>query len=136
MAAVDPAASKKVFDDEVAEMRAQARFTKVWPIVSADYPDLVVEFPHPSGARRRFRFRCDDWDDQAPSVRSVDAEGNELANEPVGPLFMGLNSGYGLCAPGTREYHDHHKENPWANQGLSLAEIVVRAASHYRKSSG
>jgi len=133
---VDPAASKKLFNDEVAEMRAQARFAKTWPIISATYPDLVVELPHSSGAQRRFRFRCDDWDDQPPSVKSVDAEGNVLANEPVGPLFMGLNSGYGLCAPGTREYHDHHRENPWANQERSLAEIVVSVAGHYRESSG
>jgi hypothetical protein len=133
---VDPAASKRLFDDEVAEMRARARFVETWAIISATYPDLVVELPHPSGARRRFRFRCDEWDDQAPSVKSVDANGNELANEPVGPLFMGLNTGYGLCAPGTREYHDHHKENPWPNQSLSLAQIVVRVASHYRRSAG
>lgn len=133
---MDPAVSRKGFDDEVAEMRAQARFTRSWPILSAEYPDLVVDFPHSTGARRRFRFRCEDWDDLAPSVKSVDAQGNELPNEPVGSLFMGLNSGYGLCTPGTREYHDHHKENPWANQDLTLAEIVLRVASHYRKSSG
>lgn len=89
-AAVDPAACKKVFDDEVMEMRAQSRFTKSWPILSADYPDLVVELPHSSGARRRFRFRCDDWDDQAPSVKSVDVHGKDLLNDPVGALFSGL----------------------------------------------
>jgi hypothetical protein len=133
---VDPAASRRLFDDEVAEMRTQARFIETWPIVSAAYPDLVVELPHPTGARRLFRFRCDSWDDQPPSVKSVDAEGNELPSEPVGPLFAALSSGYGLCAPGTREYHAHHHENPWANHDLSLASIVVRVASHYRNSAG
>jgi hypothetical protein len=132
---VDPAVSKRLFDEEVAEMGAQARFAKSWPIISGTYPDLVVDLPHPTGVKRRFRFRCDDWDDQPPSVKSVDAEGNELANEPTGHLWMGLNSGWGLCAPGTREYHAHHTENPWANQELSLAEIVVSVAGHYRKSS-
>ncbi len=134
---MDPAASRALFDDEVAAMRKSAML-KAWPIVSAEYPDLVVEFPHPNGSRRLFRFRCDDWDEQPPSVKSVDAHGSELANEPAGPLFMALNSGYGLCAPGTREYHAHHRENPWANhQGkLSLAEIVARVAYHHRRSSG
>lgn len=135
---MDPSVSKALFDDEVAKMRAQARFNGGgWEIVTAEFPDLVVEIPHPTGARRRFRFQCDDWDEKPPSVKSVDADGNELAGQPTGHLWMGLNTGWGLCAPGTREYHAHHADNPWANhQGkLSLAEIVVRIASHYRKAS-
>jgi hypothetical protein len=87
---VDPAASRALFDDEVGAMRGSAMF-KAWPIISAEYPDLVVEFPHPNGLRRLFRFRCDDWDDQAPSVKSIDVDGRELANEPTGALFMRLN---------------------------------------------
>ena len=72
-----------------------------------------------------------------PSVKSVDTAGNELSGQPIGHLWMSLNSGYGLCAPGTREYHLHHTENPWhAHKGqLSLARIVLRVASHYQKAS-
>ena len=135
---MDPSVSKALFDDEVEAMRAQARFNGGgWTIVSAEFPDLVVELPHPSGTRRRFRFRCDDWDEKPPSVKSVDLEGNELHGEPTGNYFMGLNTGWGLCAPGTREYHSHHTDNPWANhQGkLSLAAIVSRVASYYRRAS-
>jgi hypothetical protein len=135
---VDPSVTKALFDDEVEKMRGQARFKGGgWVIVSADFPDLIVEIPHPTDARRRFRFRCDDWDEKPPSVKSVDTKGNELDGQPTGHLWAGLNTGWGLCAPGTREYHAHHTENPWSShQGnLSLAEIVLRVAGHYRKAA-
>jgi len=81
-----------------------------------------------------FRFRCDNWDEQPPSVKSVNDDGAEL-NEPAGGKFAGLNTGWGLCAPGTLEYHHHHTEDPWVgHQGqTSLAAIVARVASFYRE---
>lgn len=133
---MDPQAAEALFTEDVASMRQQARFSDgAWRIVLATFPDLIVELPHPSGARRRFRFRCDSWDEQPPSVKSVDADGNELDGQPTGDLFMGLNSGYGLCRAGTREYHEHHTDNPWANHRgqTRLDRIVVRVASAYRK---
>jgi hypothetical protein len=133
---VDPSVSKALFDEEIAAMRRQARFGEGrWTIVSATFPDLVVELPHPSGAHRRFRLRCDDWNEKPPSVKSVDAEGNELANQPAGGSWGQLNTGYGLCAVWTREYHAHHAENPWSNHQatITLARIVVNVAQHYRK---
>jgi hypothetical protein len=136
--AVDPTASKRLFDDEVEALRARAIYVRGSRlIVSADYPDLVVELPHPSGARRRFRFLCDDWDEQPPSVKSVDQSGNVINGEPTGNYFAGLNTGWGLCKAGTREYHAHHAEDPWANHRgqLSLAKIVERVATYYRKAS-
>jgi hypothetical protein len=133
---VDPSVSKTLFDDEVEAMRAMARFNGGgWTIVSAEFPDLVVEIPHPSGAHRRFRLRCDDWDERPPSVKSVDADGNELAQQPSGSKWMGLNTGWGLCAQWTREYHAHHLADPWAShrQDVPLARIVASVAAYYRK---
>lgn len=132
---MDPAVSKKLFDDEIAAMRVQARFNAgSWTIVCAEFPDLVVELPHPTGARLRFRLRCNGWDEQPPSVKSVDANGAELDGQPAGGKFMGLNTGWGLCAPGTLEYHHHHTEDPWTgHQGqTNLGSIVARLASFYR----
>lgn len=133
---MDPSVSKTLFDDEVEAMRAMARFNGGgWTIVSAEFPDLVVELPHPSGARRRFRFRCDDWDEKPPLVKSVDADGNELAQQPSGGKWMGLNTGWGLCAQWTREYHAHHVEDAWAShrEDVRLARIVASVAAYYRK---
>jgi hypothetical protein len=135
---VDPGVSKALFDEEVSAMRAMARFQGGgWTIVSSDFPDLVVEIPHHSGSRRRFRFRCDDWDEVPPSVKSVNADGDELAQQPTGDRWASLNTGWGLCAPWTREYHAHHSENPWSNHRseVSLVMIVVNVASHYRKAA-
>jgi hypothetical protein len=131
---VDPEVSKRLFDEEVGAMRGMGRFNGGgFEVVSATYPDLVVRLPHPKGSRR-FRFRCNEWDEQPPSVKPVDDAGNELAGEPSGGLFMGLNPGWGLCAPGTREYHGHHTENPWSahRDSTRLVDIVVRVAFHYR----
>ena len=132
---MDPSVSKTLFDDEVEAMRAMARFNSGWRIATAEFPDLVVELPHPSGARRLFRLRCDDWDEQPPSVKSVDTDGNELAQQPSGGKWMGLNTGWGLCAEWTREYHAHHTENPWSShrEHVTLARIVASVAAHYRK---
>lgn len=119
-------------------MRESARFNKGgWTILSADFPDLVVEIPHPSGARRAFRFRCDDWDERPPSVKAVDAASAELPGEPQGGKWMKLNTGYGLCAQWTLEYHAHHVADPWANhrQKVTLARIVASVGSHYRKAN-
>ena len=133
---MDPSACKALFDDEVEAMRASARYgSGNGTIVSATFPDLVIELPHHSGARRRFRFRSDDWNEKPPSVKSVDANGNELAGQPAGGKWMQLNTGYGLCAEWTREYHAHHTENPWSahRERITLARIVTSVASHYRK---
>ena len=132
---MDPAASEALFEEAVQHMKTMACFERgSWPIVSASYPTLVVELPHPTGYRRFFRFGCENWDETAPSVTSVDADGKVLPGEPRGSLWMGLKTGWGLCVPGTREYHDHHPENPWENHraGRSLASIVMSVACHYR----
>ncbi len=133
---MDPSASKALFDDEVETMRSWRRFKDGdWTIVSAIFPDLVIEVPHTSGARRRFRFRCDEWDEKPPSVKSVDGDGNELVGQPSGGKWAALNTGYGLCAEWTREYHAHHAENPWSNhqEKITLARIVASVARHYRR---
>jgi hypothetical protein len=136
---VDPAVSKALFDGEVAELRRLAAYGPrgTRTIISAAYPDLVVELPHPSGARRRFRFCCDDFDEQPPSVKSVDDQGNVLEGQPTENYFIQLPTGWGLCRAGTREYHAHHTEDPWANHRgqLTLRKIVERLATYYRKAS-
>ena len=134
--AVDPTASRALFDEAVQQLRDNKLLAKRdWRIVSAHYPYLVVDLPHPTGGRRFFRLQCDDWNEQPPSVKSVDAEGNVLDGQPVGTAFQHLNTGWGLCAVGTREYHAHHQENPWsAHQGkVTLGDVIYTIAQDYRK---
>ena len=129
-----PQVSKELFEREAAAMFSQARFKGGgWEIILAQFPDLIVELPHPSGARRRFRLRCGDWDEKPPSVKSVDTEHNELPGEPTENHFVG----WGFCVAGSLEYHERHAEDPWANHRskLRLANIVMRIANYYRKAS-
>lgn len=136
---MDPAASKALFDEAVETMRGRRMFQDGGVVIeSATFPDLVLDLPHPTGGRRRFRVRADDWDEQPPSVQPIDANGNAVHGEPSGGFWTGLNSGWGLCKVGTREYHRHHTENPWeahrAKTGLDT--IVTRLMASYRASAG
>jgi hypothetical protein len=136
---VDPAASAALFAAEVELLRGLAMFNGGGlRIDSATYPDLVLDLPHPSGARRRFRLRCDDWNEIAPSVMPIDADGAEMIGQPVGPYWTTLNNYWGLCVPGTREYHQHHTENPWNQHRAAapLAAIVGKVYHFYRTSAG
>jgi hypothetical protein len=137
--AVDPGVSRELFETEVAEMRTWARFNGGgWVLVSAEYPRLIVELPHRSGARRQFVLHCDNWDEQPPSVKPLDAQGNVVSGVPAGGLFAGLNSGWGLCAVGTREYHGHHTDNPWSahRSAYTLQKIVGRLGFFYGRTTG
>jgi hypothetical protein len=133
---VDPAASRALFEEAVDRLTGSKMLSRRdWKIISADYPDLVVDLPHPSGVRRLFRLRCDGWNEQAPSVKPIDAEGNVLEGQPIGSLFQQLSAGWGLCAAGTREYHAHHQENPWsAHQAkTTLGDVLFTLAQSYAK---
>jgi hypothetical protein len=136
---VDPAVSRELFEAEIEAMRGWARFNGGgWLIAAAEYPQLIVELPHRSGQRRRFLLQCDSWDELPPSVKPLDANGNVVSGVPTGGLFAGLNSGWGLCAVGTREYHQHHLENPWAAHRAThpLRKIVARLGFFYGRTAG
>lgn len=136
---MDPAASEALFRTEVDQLGGLAMFNGGrLAIESATYPDLILELPHPSGVRRRFRIRADNWNELAPSVQPIDADDNEIRGVPSGGYWTTLNATWGLCVPGTREYHQHHSENPWESHraSTSLATIVGRLYSHYKTSGG
>ena len=112
---MDPAASAVLFIGEVEAMRGLAMFNGGGLIIeSATYPDLVLDLPHPTGRRRRFRLRANDWNEVAPSVMPIDVDGVDVVGQPLGPFWTNLHNHWGLCVPGTREYHQHHTENPWS----------------------
>lgn len=136
---MDPAASRALFDEEIDPLKRLAMFKGGGLVIlSAAYPDLVVELPHPSGKRRRFRLRADNWNELPPSVQPIDADGNDVRGEPSGGYWTTLNGSWGLCVPGTREYHQHHAENPWANHRASttIANVLGRVYFCYRQSTG
>jgi hypothetical protein len=137
---VDPAGSAALFDQEVAGLAPLAMFNGGGLVIeSATYPDLVVVLPHPSGKNRRFRLRADGWNELPPSVQPIDANGIEVRGEPTGGgYWTTLNGTWGFCVPGTREYHQHHGENPWSNHrgSTTLATVVGRLYYYYRLTTG
>ena len=136
---MDPSASQALFREEVDGLRRLAMFNGGGLVIVADtYPDLVLDFPHRTGVRRRFRVRADDWNDLAPSVLPIDSEGNVVSGQPSGGDWGAINNAWGLCLPGTREYHQHHADNPWSNHraSTSLGAIVLKVYASYRRSGG
>ena len=114
--------------------------------MSVQYPILAVVLPHPKTNRRLgFRFLCDDWDDQPPSLTLFDpaTPKEELpwakwpkAGWDVGDRHDNYPKSF-LCLPGIREYHSHpsHLKDQWVNlrpqEGYKLRYIIERVHQKY-----
>jgi hypothetical protein len=150
---VDPAVSKRKFERELEIIRTQAAGfveSAAWDFVSTTYPTLAVVFPNPSTQRRvGFRFLCDDWDDQPPSLSLFDPKtGDDLPwskwpqqGWPAGQAHPTTGKPF-LCLPGIREYHTHssHLNNLWSNlrgkDSYSLRYILHRVHRRFGDNNG
>lgn len=150
---MDPAVSKVKFDREVELiLNLAAGFVEAaaWEIVRSTYPYLDVVLTHQRSNRRlAFRFSCDGWDDQPPSLSLFDPEsGGDLpwsswpqqgwsagdAHPVTGQPF--------LCLPGIREYHSHpsHTNDKWDNirrrESYALRYIIHRVHQRFGDTNG
>jgi Predicted metal binding domain len=125
---MDPAVSQKKFDRETELLGGDASsivHSAGWELAVATYPVLAVIFTHPHSRRRvGFRFVCDGWDDQAPSLTLFDPESKaDLTWDkwPQGGWSVGnphpTTGKPFLCLPGIHEYHTHssHINDSWEN---------------------
>ena len=150
---MDPAVSFRKFEGEIRSLKAEAAdyaASRGWRITIATYPSLAVALRHPGSQREiEFRFACDGWDEQPPSLSLHDPEdGREFtwkewprdgwdvqASHPsTGKPF--------LCLPGIREYHTHgsHLSDLWDGYRLRgtyrLRDIVDRVQQRFEDSNG
>jgi len=150
---VDPAVSQRKFDREIELLQGDAsRIVKEvgWEITAVSFPELAVIFTHPRSNRRvGFRFYCDGWDEQPPSLSLFDPETKiELPWDkwPQGTWSVGnphpITGKPFLCLPGIREYHIHssHVSDLWDNYkakgSYTLTFIVHRVWQRFEETNG
>ena len=151
---MDPDVSRLKFAQEIGKITgASAAFVKLarWEIVSTEFPILAVVFTHPRSQRRvGFRFACDGWDQEPPSLALFDPptgaelswnqwpKGGWLAHHP-----HPVTGRPALCLPGIREYHTHtsHLNDPFINyrsrgESYTLLHIVYRVQQRFGDTNG
>lgn len=117
-----PAASKALFDAEVAALPGRLLDQRGWILNSAMYPLLDCSFTAPERKTLRLRLACDDWNDLPPSISLLDSAGSQLTRGPTDPKGVFNNSAHPstgrpfICMRGSREYHTHssHVNDLWA----------------------
>ena len=150
---MDVEVSRLKFQRELAALRDDSSVFlqhRKWELVSTEFPDLAVVFRHSKSDRRvGFRFRCDGWDGQPPSLSLFDPDkGAELSWDqwPQGSWSAAdrhpVTSKPFLCLPGIREYHIHpsHLNDPWDNyrarDSYKLRYIIDRVQQKFEVSNG
>ena len=150
---MDPAVSLRKFEGEVRSLKTEAAdyaAAKGWRITAATYPMLSVALRHAASNREiDFRFACDGWDGQPPSLSLHDPEdGRELTWEEWpkdGWVVHESHPSTGkpfLCLAGIREFHTHpsHLSDGWDGYRLRgtyrLRDIVDRVQQRFEDSRG
>lgn len=118
--------SKLKFDREVEYLTSQGSTAVAhngWRIGAYAYPILDVVFNHQRTSRDvGFRFHCEGWDEQPPSLVLFDPKEPDKVltwdQWPKGGWNAGVHprtNGPFLCLPGIREYHTHdsHLDHKW-----------------------
>jgi hypothetical protein len=149
---VDIEVSKLKFNQEKDLLLGDAKdfvAAQGWEIIEFEYPVLAIVLTHRQTKRRMgFRFLCDNWDEQPPSLSLFDPASpkDELpwAKWPQ----QGWNAAAShqrypkplLCLPGIREYHTHesHLGDLWENlrpkESYRLRYIVERVHQKFSQS--
>ena len=150
---MDSTVSRRKFEGEVRSLKAEASDfagARGWRVLVATYPTFSVVLRHPASHREiEFRFTCNDWDEQPPSLTLHHSEdGRELTWDewPIGGWDVhASHTSTGrpfLCLPGIREYHTHtsHLNERWDGYRLRgtyrLLNIVDRVQQRFEDSGG
>lgn len=150
---LDVEVSRRKFYQQIALVGEQASDfvqLKGWNVKETDYPTLAVVFKHSkSGRAVGFRFLCDNWDEETPSLSLFDPEtGQDLLWDqwPQGGWSAGnphpRTGKPFLCLPGIREYHIHdsHLNDKWDNlrarESYKLLHLVERVRQKFEETNG
>jgi hypothetical protein len=139
------AASRALFDEEVAKLGPELLNARGWIVLKREYPTLEIEFSANDGARLRLRLVCNDWNERPPSVVFIDAQGQVLSSivrDPAGVFNNSAHPSTGkpfICMKGVREYHTHpsHTGDAWEtvrnNDRYTLGGILTQIWRVWRK---
>lgn len=133
------ALSRRLFESDMASLTdATARALKLivnqkeWPVL-----DVIIDYT----PKIRLRFKCDNWDDQPPSIEILNEDGSQWDGRVTGNIFNAgphrFTKRSFICMPGSREYHAIHIEDAWANykghDGMTLVGVLMTLNTHWRK---
>ena len=133
-----PAASKALFERDVATLSPELARRRHWVLHSLTYPRIDCSFAAEHRTTLRVRFRCDDWNDLPPSVTLHAANGSLLAaplrnaSNVFHPGRHPATNEFFVCMRGTREYHTHssHVTDLWesikSSSNYSLGGILTQ----------
>lgn len=121
------ALSRTLFDRQTKEISQALLDLRGWKGLVIAYPVIEVSFVKAGRAELRVRMRCDEWNDRAPSVELLKADGSRLTSGSLGEVVnpgdqfhSGPHEATGfpfICMAGTLEYHTHssHVSDHWQN---------------------
>lgn len=142
-----PALSQAKFEKDLAGLTTELCEMRAWTVFSRSYPVLDVGFMSPQGRQLRLKLRCEDWNEQPPSVELLQWDGSELTAMPPSstnifhPGRHPVTQKFFVCMVGTREYHTHpnHVTDHWHKYSqmpeYRLGEIVSQIWNAWRKSN-
>lgn len=119
--------ARPLFEEDVAHLtdRVAASIgvvvnSKTWPVL-----DVTIEHSIPL----RLRFTCDNWSEQPPSIKLLNADGAPFSGKLPGGIFNAGNGKF-ICMRGSREYHQHsnHLNDRWESyrdqDGMTIVGIL------------
>lgn len=117
-----PAAARALFESQVATLTPALAQRRGWVLHEVAWPVIDCSFTTQRRTTLRVRLRCDDWNDQPPSIDLLNADGSYLTRNmanPTGVFNMSAHHTTGrpfVCMAGSREYHTHpsHITEYWA----------------------
>lgn len=114
--------SKAIFEKETKELNGRVAQVRGWKVHELNYPIVDITFIRAGRKSFRVRMKCQDYDEQPPSIEFLTDDGNHLMAIPTGTNVInpGLHETTKrpfVCSPGSLEYHTHsgHISDKWDN---------------------
>lgn len=108
-----PAAAQALFESQVATLTPALAQRRGWMLHEVAWPVIDCSFTAPRRTILRVRLRCDDWNDQPPSIDLLNTDGTYLTRNMANPTNVFNQSAHHttgrpfVCMAGSREYHTH-----------------------------
>jgi hypothetical protein len=143
-----PAASKALFEEDVATLTSALATRRGWQFHSLDYPVIDCSLSATNRTPLRLKFDCNNWNDSPPAITLHTQDGALVTarqNNPTGifhPDVHPVTHQFFICMKGTREYHTHpsHVADAWENvrghTNYSLGGILTQIWNGWLKGSG
>ena len=120
---MNEAASKALFDRDVAGLSDRLLASRNWKLYGKEFPVLDVGFRAENRPELRLRLIARNWNDQPPSAELLNSDGEFLKQLPQyqnGVFNNGNHPATGrpfICMAGMLEYHTHssHVGDSWEN---------------------